>query len=75
MVMMAETNANAPYDVLRPLRCRRSLGSGRYCNAKTDTNIDWSKPGLYDWKCKSCNSNNVVYIPEATSADESTGPL
>jgi hypothetical protein len=80
MVMMAETHPNAPYDCLRPVRCRR-VTDGRVCNAKGD-NIDWSKPGIHDWRCDGrgstpgtrCGAYNVVVIVEASSA-QSVGPL
>lgn len=72
MVMMAETHPSAPYDQLRPVRCRRTQ-DGHTCNAKGD-NIDWSKPQLIDWRCKKCGAQNVVYIPEVAS-DAVAGPL
>jgi hypothetical protein len=74
MVMTAETSPSSPYDVLRPVRCRRTV-DGKLCNAK-GTNIDWSKPQVVDWRCQRCNTQNVVYIPEGgNGADSATGPL
>jgi hypothetical protein len=69
----AETHRHAPFDVLLPARCRRTI-DGKACNARSDANIDWSRPGFLEFKCRKCGSPNVYVIVEATSA-QSAGPL
>jgi hypothetical protein len=68
----AETHMHAPYDLLRPVRCRRVV-DGRACNARND-GIDWSRPQFKEWRCGKCGAFNVLMIVEATRGD-SAGPL
>jgi hypothetical protein len=72
MVMMAGTSPSAPYNALRPVRCRHRV-DGSFCN-EPGQNIDWEKAQTVDWRCKRCKGPNVVYIPEVARVD-SAGPI
>lgn len=66
--MMATTHPEAPYDVLRPLRCRAKR-DGKFCG-KIEQNINWHVPNIYDWRCKACHANNVVCVVHAEPSSD-----
>lgn len=57
------TSAYAPYDVLRPMRCKYEF-QGTLCNGRGG-DIDWSRPGTHGFKCQKCKTMNVVHVVEA----------
>lgn len=72
-MVMTGTHVLAPFDVLLPARCRRVV-NGKACNARSDTNIDWRRPGFIEFKCRKCSTPNVYVIVEV-AGDASAGPL
>ena len=59
--MVASTHAlDAPYDQLRPMRCRQTR-DGRVCN-KALGDIDWSVAGAHARTCPRCGTQNLVVV-------------
>lgn len=60
------TSLDAPYDVLRPIRCMGTDKRGLDCRRRAGS-IDWNLPGqLKSWRCEKCGTQNVVRIVEPT---------
>ncbi len=56
---------HAPYDVLRPLRCRatvESKGGGREECGLRAQDINWNQPDIHGFRCKRCKTPNVVVV-------------
>ena len=62
-VDVATTHPHAPYDALRPMRCRFEM-DGTKCTGRGG-DIDWSRPDVHGFKCPKCKALNVVLIVEA----------
>lgn len=60
---VATTHPSAPYDVLRPMRCRYEF-QGNVCTGRS-SDIDWSTPNVHGFKCPKCKTQNVILIIEA----------
>lgn len=60
---MAVTNAFAPYDALRPMRCRNEI-DGRKCTGRGG-DIDWAAPDTHAFRCPKCKAFNLVHVVEA----------
>lgn len=63
-VMIDPTDANAPYDTLRPMRCRYEFQPGVMCTGRA-SDIDWNRPGTHCFRCPKCKTMNVVHVVEA----------
>lgn len=63
---VAITHPNAPYDLLRPMRCRNELLPGVFCTGRS-SDINWAQPDLHGFKCPKCKTQNVILILEAAS--------
>ncbi len=60
--MVDTTDANAPYNVLRNLRCQYEF-QGTKCTGRAG-DIDWGQPAIHAFKCPKCKTMNVVRIVE-----------
>jgi hypothetical protein len=60
---VAPTDPHAPYDTLRPMRCRYEF-QGQGCHGRGG-DVDWSRPGTHSFRCPKCRSFNVVHVTEA----------
>src|SRR3954447_15945029 len=62
-IMMAETHAHAPYDVLQAARCGVTR-QGRRCG-RPGVSIDLIRPGAAaTWRC-ACGGFNVAFVARA----------
>ncbi len=61
--MVDGTSPGAPYDLLRPIRCRNEIG-GRHCTGRSG-DINWNQPQTKQFKCPKCGTLNLVHIVEA----------
>ena len=66
--MQTTTSPNAPYDALRPLRCRAET-DGRKCNGRSN-DINWAVPDVHGFRCRKCGAYNVVLIIEASEGTD-----
>ena len=63
-IEVATTHPHAPYDALRPMRCRNEFEGGVKCTGRGG-DIDWSRPDVHGFKCPKCKAYNVVAVVEA----------
>lgn len=64
---MTATHPSAPYDCLRPMRCRYEF-QGRACNGRGG-DINWNAPGTNGFKCPKCGAFNVVHVVAVAHAE------
>jgi hypothetical protein len=60
------THQDAPYDVVRPVRCMGTDKKTGFDCTRRHGSINWNQPGLIEsWRCEKCGTQNVVRIVAA----------